>query len=235
MEQTTEFLYAYRIHGQAITKIQYNSHACHSLSFSETNIIVSIYFFDCNFTSSLLLWSSCYQLYLTYLYLLMSRCSTRICGLHWRHSVVAEDSNGEKIAISKIDNERNVATNVYTNMDVESVNNSPEHIDGENEATTITKYHGWNRIVSQLPSPQQIQSNNTTTNIIETNMLDWHWTCHCTVLQQTRSFCNKTVLLYTPLGTKTNNTAPHRNKPDHNDRKCVLLYYIMLHQIDTHH
>ena len=68
----------------------------------------------------------------------MSRHSTCIRDLHQCHSAVAENSNGGNVETSNINNKRNVGTNGYTNMDVEPVNNSPEHINGENKAITIT-------------------------------------------------------------------------------------------------
>ena len=80
----------------------------------------------------------------------MSRRSTRIHYLHRRHSAVAEDSNGGNVETSNINNKRNVEINGYSNMDVEPVNNSPEHIDGGNEATTITNYHDCRRQASVL-------------------------------------------------------------------------------------
>ena len=67
--------------------------------------------------------------------------------------MVAEDSHGGDVE-SNSNKERNVVTNVYTNMDVDPVNNSSEHIDGGNKATTITNFHDLHCIVSQRPSPQ---------------------------------------------------------------------------------
>ena len=64
----------------------------------------------------------------------MTRRSARIRDLQRRHSAVAEDGNGVNVETSNSNNERNVATNVYTNMDVDPVNNSPEHINGGNAA-----------------------------------------------------------------------------------------------------
>ena len=58
----------------------------------------------------------------------MPRRSTRIRDLQQRHSAVTGDGNGVNVETSSSNNERNVATNVYTNMDVEPVNNSPERI-----------------------------------------------------------------------------------------------------------
>ena len=80
----------------------------------------------------------------------MTRRSTRIHDLQRRHSAVAEDGNGVNVETSNSDNERNVVTNVYTNMDVDPVNNSPEHINGGNAATTITNYHDRRRPASVL-------------------------------------------------------------------------------------
>ena len=80
----------------------------------------------------------------------MTRRSTRIRDLQERRSAGAEDCNGVNVETSNSNNERNVATNVYTNMDVDPVNNSPEHINGGNAATTITNYHDHRRPASVL-------------------------------------------------------------------------------------
>ena len=87
----------------------------------------------------------------------MPRRSTRIRDLQQRHSAGAEDGNGVNVETSSSNNERNVATNVYTNMDVEPVNNSPEHIIGGNTATTITNYHDRRRPASVLTPANTIR------------------------------------------------------------------------------
>ena len=53
----------------------------------------------------------------------MSRRSTRIRDLQRCHSAVAEDGDEGNVETSNSNNERNVATNVNTNMDVDLVNN----------------------------------------------------------------------------------------------------------------
>ena len=80
----------------------------------------------------------------------MSRRSTHIRSLHRRHYTAAEDGDGGNVQTSNVMKERNVRNNGYTNMDVESVNNSPEHIDEGNEATTITNNDDRRRKASAL-------------------------------------------------------------------------------------
>ena len=103
----------------------------------------------------------------------MSRRSTRIRDLQRRHSAVAEDGNGVNVETSNSNNERNVATNVYTNMEVDPVNNSPEHIYGGNTATTITNYHDRRRPASVLTpantnrrSSRRRRSSNNNDNVV---------------------------------------------------------------------
>ena len=103
----------------------------------------------------------------------MPRRSTRIRDLQQRHSAGAEDGNGVNVETSSSNNERNVATNVYTNMDVEPVNNSPEHIIGGNTATTITNYHDRRRPASVLTpantirrSTRRHRSSNNNDNVV---------------------------------------------------------------------
>ena len=103
----------------------------------------------------------------------MPRRSTRIHDLQRPHSAVAEDGNGVNVETSNSNNERNVATNVYTNMHVDPVNNSPEHINGGNTATTITNYHDRRRPASVLTpantnrrSSRRRHSSNSNDNVV---------------------------------------------------------------------
>ena len=79
------------------------------------------------------------------------------------------------VETSNSNNERNVATNVYTNMDVEPVNNSPEHIIGGNTATTITNYHDRRRPASVLTPANTIRRSTRrrrfSNNNVRTNMV----------------------------------------------------------------
>ena len=95
-------------------------------------------------------------------------------------------------------------------------------------------------IVSQQSSPQQMQSYQSATNIIATNMLNLYRTHHTTASQRTRPFLLQTELWWTQPHCITHQrgpkqTTPHRNKQNRNNRNHILPYCITLHRTATNH